>query len=156
MTGGTHAAIGMAVGLAVGLHVGQPVGAALLLGGAGALAGLLPDIDHPKSTIGRRLWLISRPLDLLIDHRGITHTALLAVLLALLCWRFLPYPLALALAGGYAAHLAADMLTKTGIPLLWPLYRSRVRLIGVTTGGWFDRGLALAAIMISLEIVRQL
>ncbi|VEB43121.1 Inner membrane protein ydjM [Chromobacterium violaceum] len=52
--------------------------AVLLL--AGGLAGsLLPDIDHPKSWLGRRIPFLSRPISYLFGHRGITHSLLAVV-----------------------------------------------------------------------------
>ena len=40
-----------------------------------AVAGpLSPDIDHPKSWVGRRMKLISIPISKLFGHRGITHS----------------------------------------------------------------------------------
>jgi inner membrane protein len=42
--------------------------------GMGALAGLLPDIDSPGSTIGRRTWPVSSLVNAAAGHRGLTHT----------------------------------------------------------------------------------
>jgi inner membrane protein len=42
--------------------------------GVGALAGLLPDIDSPGSTIGRRVWPVSSIVNATARHRGATHT----------------------------------------------------------------------------------
>lgn len=39
---------------------------------------------------------------------------------------------------GWAAHVLADAVTDRGVPLLWPLWRRRVRLpygLGPATGG---------------------
>jgi len=40
---------------------------------------------------------------------------------------------------GYLSHLVADALTMEGVPLLWPIYRKRIRLLpallAIRTGG---------------------
>jgi membrane-bound metal-dependent hydrolase YbcI (DUF457 family) len=43
---------------------------------------------------------------------------------------------------GYVTHLITDGMTKTGVPLLWPLTDERIRVmpewLSPTTGGFFD------------------
>ena len=36
-----------------------------------AVGGLLPDIDHPESVIGRRVRFLSHPISAIFGHRGI-------------------------------------------------------------------------------------
>lgn len=50
--------------------------------------------------------------------------------------------LGIAITTGYALHLAGDAITKEGVPLLWPLNRTRFRVAGITTGGRMERGVA--------------
>jgi len=70
MMGYTHAAAGAFVGAAVGQIAGMPgFGASI-----GALAAVLPDIDHPGSIIGRHLRPASVLLEVTAGHRTITHT----------------------------------------------------------------------------------
>ncbi|MDH7577169.1 MAG: metal-dependent hydrolase [Bacillota bacterium] len=71
MRGYTHAAAGALAGALVGHCTGVPAGGAAALG---ALAALLPDIDHPGSIIGRRLRPASVLLEVAAGHRTITHT----------------------------------------------------------------------------------
>lgn len=90
---------------------------------AAALGALLPDIDHPQSWAGRRLRIVSVPLSALVGHRGITHS-LVAVIAALAALAVLGSTYAAApVAVGYLSHLAADALTPSGVPLLWPSRR---------------------------------
>ncbi|EFL92002.1 predicted inner membrane protein regulated by LexA [Candidatus Regiella insecticola LSR1] len=93
---------------------------------AALLASLLPDIDHPKSILGRRLKWISLPMAKTFGHRGFTHS-LLAVIGGVFLFNstlfshcFFPPDVLHALLIGYSSHLLADMLTPAGIPLLWP------------------------------------
>lgn len=103
MKGTTHLAAGLA---AAGiLYQQQPdiVFALCLTAGS-----ILPDIDKHTSMVGRRVPVIP----LLLKHRGITHSLLVAAAL------FVIYkPLGL----GAALHLLLDMFNPEGIPLLWPL-----------------------------------
>lgn len=94
----------------------------------------LPDIDHPSSTIGRRLLFVSYPIRLVFGHRGITHSLLaIGILFGLnvyldseLLWWF---------AFGYALHIVGDYLTDAGIPALYPS-KKRYRFVIVgSTGG---------------------
>ncbi|WP_373975037.1 metal-dependent hydrolase [Chitinibacter sp. SCUT-21] len=89
---------------------------------AGA-AGLLPDLDHPKSTFGRIVPYISLPLAAIFGHRGFTHSLLMVVAMVYVLltyhenhnWPVLP------LVVGYLSHIIGDMLTPSGVPLLWPV-----------------------------------
>lgn len=113
--------------------------------GVAAAAALLPDIDHPQSTVGRRLPWLSRPISAVFGHRGLTHSLLaLAAVVCGLVWvhqagsgavdlrRFglpiapdatMTLTLIQAAAIGYLSHLAGDALTPSGVPLFWPWRR---------------------------------
>jgi inner membrane protein len=109
--------------------VSDPVALALTIGGA-----LLPDIDHPKSWVGRRVRVISHPLAALIGHRGFTHSILAVIACGLLLrWRGLGHAVVDPLVAGYLSHLAADLLTPSGLQLAWPL-RRRVAIPLCKTG----------------------
>ncbi len=122
MRAGSHLAFGAAAWMLAAPWCGQAPFAALGLGLA-ACGALLADIDHPASWVGRR----TRPLSTLVaavcGHRGLTHSALAAVLCL---WLLLAGsgrgPLA-PLAVGYLSHLGGDFLTPRGLPLAWPLKR---------------------------------
>jgi len=120
--------------------------------GVAAAASLMPDLDHPKSWLGRRLPFISYPVAALFGHRGITHS-LLAVVAAVMAWSaelgWMGPPLAL----GYLSHLAADALTPQGVPLLWPIKR-RFGLSLCATGGVMERLVAAAVVGAALWVLR--
>jgi len=114
------------------------------------LGSLLPDIDHEYSTISKEsgLALLSKAIQRVFGHRTITHSLLFLVGVAVLS-----SPLAVK-AGrdwwlalwlfGVASHYLTDMMTLSGIPLLYPLFRNRMfwvlpRPLRFTTGGWQEK-----------------
>ncbi|CAA7613185.1 Predicted membrane-bound metal-dependent hydrolase [Candidatus Terasakiella magnetica] len=130
----------------------EPLGLGLAAAGA-----LLPDIDHPGSWVGRRLWPVSKPLSLLIGHRGLTHS-LVAVVAGLVILNVLGPSPSLArwvepLVIGYLSHLGADALTPAGVPLLWP-FKRRFGLALCATGGMVEM-LAVAAIAVATGLYLQ-
>ena len=186
----THVATAEAAWFTVGAVVPQWVGHPLTphqLAAGGVLvvgAGLLPDIDSPKSTWRYALGPVGLPLTRWVErisggHRHATHT--LAFVLAagvvslllltnvfglvvagavsgMLATRYfaprlvrssMPQPAKLAVAGllaalvvtagagpwvawafvvGVLAHLAGDVVTASGVPLLWPVLPERISL----------------------------
>jgi inner membrane protein len=106
------------------LSTNQPIEAVGTM--AAAIGGLLPDIDHPKSALGRRIPFISIPLSYLVGHRGVTHS-LMAVVVMLILLPIAAFTMdtriALLVAPvclGYLSHIAGDAMTPSGVPLLWP------------------------------------
>ncbi|QGP93355.1 Inner membrane protein YdjM [Neomoorella glycerini] len=170
MRGSTHLFSGLAAFSLLGMNLPGL--------GLAALGALLPDIDQPGSMISRKVtgvpfgrigrglvgitilgvWHQTR-LSLLLPvgitfvalaflpHRGITHS-LLGLVLAWLAVKGLGWPEAPFLTG-YGIHLAEDLLTPSGIPLLYP-WQERMRVPLVETGGILDRVLGLAAMAIFL------
>jgi len=123
MMAGSHVVVGVAAWALAAPHLGlpalDPISLVLAIGGA-----LLPDIDHPHSWVGRRVRLISYPLAALIGHRGFTHSILAVVACsALLRWRGSGRAVVDPVVVGYLSHLAADLLTPSGLRLAWPLRR---------------------------------
>jgi inner membrane protein len=162
MTGKSHVTIGVVTYASLWLQPIERVGAPTLAGTGSALAlpvalalvvlgSLLPDLDHDDGQLANARILgvpLLKPLSWLIGalfgHRGATHSALaLGGLIALGELPFLPWAwanLGFLLGWGYAFHLLADALTKSGIPLLWPLDRRfgfpPFRALRFTTGTW--------------------
>lgn len=109
-------------------------------------------LDLLDATLRRGLAVVATWLARLLPHRGVTHSLLTCLLLtggltlllaALPAWPTRGLPLAFLV--GYVSHLAADGVTKTGVPLLLPLARRRFHLLPrplrITTGGAFEQGL---------------
>lgn len=131
MTGANHALFGLIFSIAVGILLGFPFLIFLDLDSIelwsfvfGVLLGaVLPDIDHPGSTIGRRFWPISQIVSKVFGHRGITHSLVGAslILWGLYVWQGEVTVFWVGIALGYASHLIGDMCTIRGCPILWPL-----------------------------------
>ena len=120
--------------------------ATMALAGIGAL---LPDLDHPRSALGRMMpgsgvfyWTVG--------HRTVTHSALALAILWAATTR-LPVPVHVGLAVGFGSHLLLDALSG-GVPLVWPLgYRFRLPsvpewlavpvLVAATVWAWKGGGL---------------
>jgi inner membrane protein len=174
MTGKSHMTVGVVTYASLWAHPIPPLDVPLLAGTHAALAlpvalalvllgSLLPDLDHPEGRLANERILgipVLKPLSWLIGavfgHRGATHSLLaLAGLVALGDLPFLPWAwahLGLLLGWGYASHLLADMLTKSGVPLLWPLdWRigfPPLRALRFTTGTW-PEGLVVAVLTLA-------
>lgn len=116
------------------------------------LGSFLPDLDHPGSTIGRRVLFISLPLSGLFGHRQITHS--IWPFVGVLCLFNINMPegwLIVALIIGYFSHLLGDILSDSGIPLFWPL-PSRVGIKLCTTGGFLEYIIAYGLLVVSIII----
>lgn len=120
----SHVVVGLAGWIAAAPVLHLPTLAPTYIGLV-VVGALLPDIDHPKSWIGRRARPISTTIAATLGHRGITHSAAAVVVgTALLVWLGHRRGAVSALAVGYLSHLAADMLTPQGLPLTWPFRRN--------------------------------
>ena len=108
---------------------------------AASVGGLMPDLDHPRSALGRRMPFISIPLSRLFGHRGFTHSLLAAFVLFLVLLILISnaqhtamrsmasvgqgmQPLLIPLIIGYLSHILGDSLTPSGVPLFWPRKRT--------------------------------
>lgn len=105
---------------------------------------LLPDIDNARSTLGRKMGVVSKEIQHLAGHRTFFHSilglifgSLLAigleqVVIYLLGQHGLSLPAQLVGAShlvffgvlfGAIMHIAADALTQGGVPLFWPSHK---------------------------------
>jgi inner membrane protein len=114
------------------------------------LGSLLPDLDHPGSTIGRRFLFISIPLSGLFGHRQITHSLWPFVVTL---WVFssepMKMPIILACMIGYFSHILADFFSDSGIPLFWP-FQMRVGIRLCSSGGIVEPIIALSLLGLSI------
>jgi len=103
----------------------------------GAIFALLPDVDNPRSFIGRLLFFISNPIDRKYGHRTITHS-LLGTFIVAACVFFVLYVLspshctdamlcvsanisiAATVTIAYFSHIFFDSMTKQGVLIYYP------------------------------------
>ena len=89
------------------------------------LGSLLPDIDTPKSAVGRVFPFLSIPIEHKFGHRQITHSwifiavCMILFLPLLLFKKFLIYS---SLVLGVISHILIDMANTTGVPFFYPYY----------------------------------
>jgi inner membrane protein len=140
MMAGSHVLIGAAAWLYIAHDLGLPLLDPVALGLAVA-GSLSPDIDHPKSWVGRRVKVISVPVSKLFGHRGVTHSVVaVAACIACLRWDGQQWHHTLPFVIGYASHLAADLITPQGLCLAWPLRRTFAFPL-VKTGSFAEQAL---------------
>ena len=159
MTGRTHDAIAFASLITIGTL--NPPETLNIATAAAAVVGnivgaTLPDIDQSTN----RLWdflpgrdyvgKLLRPL--FLGHRNLTHSILGVVIVYKILEFILPILLNpqyvnwqtvfAAMMIGYISHLAGDVLTKEGLPLLFPLKIHfgipPLRFMRITTGKWLE------------------
>jgi inner membrane protein len=108
---------------------------------------LLPDIDHPYSTISRFSHLNLENM----EHRGIVHTPF--TMLFILFWSWLLVPsLMVPVIIGFGSHLLLDMLTPTGIKPFLPLCDKTISLKLIRTGSEQERFLFIITLIVLLAI----
>ena len=149
MKGKTHIAGGIALGyLAFNnievLNVNLSDDKILLLVTAGlTLGALIPDIDHKNSTISNKVKPIGNIISKIFKHRGFTHSILGSIIIIILFgWLFsltginkvFNIILIKSIYIGIISHILLDMLTPSGVSLLYP-YNKRYSIASFTMGG---------------------
>lgn len=156
--GKSHMAIGAVTGLGI-----STFGADALLPlvvGASVIGSLFPDIDHPKSKMGRALLPISLIASMFFDHRGFTHSATAVALLAIVCFALGAYVdygiIYWGFLAGYASHILADMFTNAGVELFSPFSNKRYRFMSIRTGTASEAVFVAFAVAFMLLFVAQM
>lgn len=137
----THLAFGFLIGL-VTLKIFNPLNIILFLILV-LIGSLLPDIDHPKSKVGKKIKLIG----FLFEHRGFFHSLLFLALIHIIVFMFFrDNPFILPLVIGYTSHLFIDCFNHKGIMPLHPFSRFRIR-------GFIKTGALLETILFSSLVI---
>jgi inner membrane protein len=154
----THALIPYLLGSY--LHLDRRLLAALVLG------GIAPDLDVPIALIGGLY-----PSDLLLVHRGITHTIFVGFFFALLVFylasrqpvktflrRFINYDLIFSpasmvfLYAGVLLHLFVDYTTTRGVPLFYPWQAARY---SADIFSQIEPAALIASLLVLAELIRE-
>ncbi len=86
---------------------------------------IFPDIDEPKSKIGRKNKFFSKVTGFLFGHRGFLHTVYIPIILSLIFYSF-SKEIGIGVIIGYFSHLLMDSLTKQGISPFYPLLNMKI------------------------------
>lgn len=155
MTGKTHLMGGIASTTALATFTAyEPA----LLIVAGAIGGLIPDICHGGSKIGRRLPLLSKIVNTIFGHRTFTHSLLFLLLIGLLISMLTSSETVLiGMTTGMGSHFILDMATKNGVKLLYPISITVRFPFTTKTGGTVESiilfGLTLLTIYYGKDLV---
>lgn len=165
MMGRTHWVIGGASWLGGLVSVNTtgtvPLNPGVIAGGfaIASIAALLPDIDTKNSLASKMLGPITKLISFVIrklfgGHRKITHSVLGWAIVGVSAYSLVLYAhlqpwAAASFMVGWSSHVIADMITREGCPLLWPVSKQKYGLHLVRTGfrleKYLIRPLALAA-----------
>lgn len=141
MNGTTHKIGGFVSGVIMATTVNVTV-PFLLVGMTGGIVGsLIPDIDEPKSIVGKKVRMLSKGVKTIFGHRGIIHTPVFLAIIFFLMFAckeviapvYLPYAdlFIWSFTAGYISHLLLDMFTPQGIMILYPLSSFRFSLMSL-------------------------
>lgn len=137
----THLSFGIFLGLTLMFYFDDKLIFFLMI----LVGSIFPDLDSEKSIYGR--YLIFRPFQVFIKHRGILHSLIIAIFLSLIVNYFVN---SLGFFVGYISHLFLDSLTKQGIVLFWPFsFKVKGSLI---SGGFTDEILFLFLVSFNVLI----
>ncbi|MGM9986047.1 MAG: metal-dependent hydrolase [Bacillaceae bacterium] len=118
---------------------------------AGTIIGsLIPDIDEPKSYIGRRSLGVSHVVNKKYGHRGGTHSLIIWFILMGLLLTVANNKFTIGICIGYLLHIVGDFFSSKGVPLLLPFTNKRFKFfITYRTGGWLEKIILCLAITYS-------
>ena len=154
----THIGFGILVYLALTTLTPLSIG---FLSLAFFLGGLItPDLDHPKSKVGREFKLVSHILFKLFGHRGLIHSFLGAAIFVLLVALVIyttkaPWILLLWYLFGFLSHLVADSLTPHGVMWLAPFSKRKVRFM-IKSGSLRERFLEISIYILIFILITRL
>ncbi|WP_066187844.1 MULTISPECIES: metal-dependent hydrolase [Gracilibacillus] len=155
MTGKTHIMAGIAASTAVAA-INNDYEASWLIA-AGALGGIIPDICHGGSKIGRRFPVLSKVVNTVFGHRTFTHSLLFLALMAFILTRFVDNSsIITGILIGMGTHLVLDASTKNGIKLLYPASITIRLPITTKTGGTVENIVLLVLTVVTIYYANHL
>lgn len=178
MTARTHDLFALTAGVLAVAYGNVPavsLGTALVAGGALFLGGMAPDLDEPGAQVWRRLpagsgSIVGRVVAPVFgSHRFVTHSVAGLAILGWLVFKILEWSEGFLVVDGVVvwwafimgavSHLVADMLTKEGVPLLWPLPVKfgfpPLKVFRITTGSWTEKVVFVALAAANLWLIKN-
>ena len=128
--------------------------------GVGLVVGsLFPDIDSSTSKLGKRVKPVSKIISKLFGHRGFFHSLIFIGLLFLLLKHIFDTKnisqysvIYIGFCCGCLLHLVCDMMTKGGVPLLYPFSKFKFHLTEMKSGSKYEP-IALGFVMLCIVVV---
>jgi inner membrane protein len=126
---------------------------------AASIGSLVPDLDTKTSKLGKKMKITSTIASKLFGHRGFLHSPLFVVCIFILgallfkkinATDFSPIYYSFAL--GMLNHLACDMTTKGGIPLLYPFTRVKFSLSPMKSGSKWEPVMLIIMCLLSIGL----
>ena len=112
----------------------------------------LPDIDHSKSFIGRKVKILSFLINFIFGHRKLIHSLFFVLIITLIIRIFSNYYLAFFI--GYVSHLFLDLLTKQGLRIFYP-FKFKVHGF-IKTNGLIEKLFLLFLIIVDIVYIIKL
>ncbi|GGJ58550.1 inner membrane protein [Anoxybacillus voinovskiensis] len=133
----SHVMVSLCIGAAAAAYTHLPFTASYT---AGVVIGsLLPDIDEPKSYVGRRSFGMANKVKEAFGHRGMTHSLVVWGAIAAIVIGESSSPFSLGFVLGYLFHILEDFLSVQGVPLLWPFQTKKYKLPLYRTGSIIEK-----------------
>src|SRR3989344_5428111 len=178
MTARTHDLFAATAGL-VAIVYGQvpemTLGTAVVAASSLFLGGMAPDLDEPGAQFWQRIpagagTILGKVVAPVFgSHRFVTHSAAGLAILGWLVFKILEASEGFLVVDGVvvwwafifgaASHLAADMLTREGVPRLWPLPVKfgfpPIKALRVTTGSWAEKVVFVALAAADLWLIKS-
>jgi inner membrane protein len=146
----SHIVTSLCLGAAVAAHTSLSFTVSYT---AGIVVGsLLPDIDEPKSYIGRRSMGMSNKVKEAFGHRGMTHSLVVWGVIALVMMWESSSLFAVGFVLGYLFHILEDFFSVQGVPLFWPFTLKRFKIPIYRTGNFIEKALFYAAFALLVYI----
>lgn len=126
---------------------------------AGAVGGLIPDIDHKNSILSKKVPVISWIVRLFSGHRGLFHCPLFYILIATGIYSFLLPEMEWIKCGFYGlfagifSHLLLDACTVHGIPMFFPFSRKNIHLLPLRTNSGGEMVIRTGLLCLSIGIL---
>ncbi|MCM3454597.1 metal-dependent hydrolase [Heyndrickxia oleronia] len=121
----THIVSSLTLGAGISITLHYPFHVGYVLGIM--FGSLLPDIDEPRSFIGRRSFGFASFVNETFGHRGITHSLFAWGIVSFFCL-LSPTPFTIGISLGYLFHLFGDFFSVRSIQLFLPFHPFRPKL----------------------------